>query len=79
MEERSPTRIIRLKELTATVSLSSAWIYELMSRGLFPRNHKLYPGSRASGWFSDEIDDWINNKGEYLNSKGEYIASDFHL
>jgi prophage regulatory protein len=39
-----------------------AWIYELMKRGEFPQARKI--GTRAVGWPSDQIDQWVADRME---------------
>ena len=55
-------RIIREPEVRSRTGFSTSWIYELMKKDLMPRNFKIAPGGRASGWYEDEIDDWINSR-----------------
>ena len=54
------THILRLPALLARVGLSPATIYRMISNGEFPRSVRI--GVRATGWRSDEIDDWLASR-----------------
>ena len=53
-------RALKLEEVLGLVSLSSATVYRMMSRGEFPRPVRV--GRRAARWRSDEIDDWLASR-----------------
>ncbi len=53
-------RFLRISEVTKTTSLSRSQIYLLISKGEFPKQHKL--GERAAAWLESEIMDWMNSK-----------------
>ena len=53
-------RTLKRKEVLGLVSLSSATVYRMMSRGEFPRPVRI--GVRATGWLSDEIDEWLASR-----------------
>ncbi len=50
-------RALRLEEVVGLVSLSSATVYRMMSRGEFPR--PVWVGRRAARWHSDEVEEWL--------------------
>ena len=52
-----PRRIMRLPQVQEATGYGRAWIYELMSKGKFPKARKI--GTRAVGWDSTEIEAWI--------------------
>ena len=54
--------IWRLPEVLRQTGLSRSTIYEMVSRGDFPRQIKL--SRRAVGWTVDEIVEWINARSE---------------
>jgi prophage regulatory protein len=54
------TSIWRLPEVLRQTDLSRSTIYEMISRGDFPRQIKL--SRRAVGWAADEVIEWINEK-----------------
>jgi prophage regulatory protein len=53
------TRVLRMVDACKKTGLCSSTIYDLVSRGLFPRPFQLVPGGRAVGWLEDDIDWWI--------------------
>lgn len=53
---KSATRFLRLKDVKALCGLSTSSIYEMMSRGAFPRQVSLGPKSVA--WLEPEIATW---------------------
>lgn len=53
----SDRRILRLAEVEAKTGFKRAHIYNLMKAEEFPRRVRL--GSRAVGWDSFEIDEWV--------------------
>ncbi|MCY1405803.1 Prophage CP4-57 regulatory protein (AlpA) [compost metagenome] len=65
-QPRRPTqpkvRIYRLKQVMEYTGFGRAWIYALIAKGEFPKPRKI--GSRAVGWPSDLIDQWINDRLE---------------
>lgn len=63
-------KIIRLPEVKATVSLSTATIYRLIKAGDFPAPIKL--GKHASGWLESAVQTWIQKKA------GREPANDSH-
>lgn len=52
-------RLIRLPEVMKKTGYSKAWIYRLISRGVFPEPIKI--GIRARAFVESEIDEWIEN------------------
>ena len=52
-------RILRMRDNCKKVGLGQSSIYDLVSRGLFPKPFPLVPGGRAVGWLEDDIDQWI--------------------
>ena len=64
------TAIWRLPEVLRQTGLSRSTIYEMISRGDFPRQIKL--GRRAVGWAADEVIEWNNEKatGRRLVDRG---------
>ena len=65
MSDLKVIKIAKVKELTA---LSAASIYRLMKKGAFPKQVKL--AERSSGWFIEEIYDWLENKRNIRDGGG---------
>tara|TARA_B100000579_G_C22429772_1_gene664706 strand:- start:218 stop:418 length:201 start_codon:yes stop_codon:yes gene_type:complete len=53
-------RLLRLPEVLEIVPIKKSTLYDLMRRGLFPKNIKL--GSNIVAWKISDIDKWIANK-----------------
>jgi len=65
--DTTPDAILRLPEVTRRVGISSAQVYKLIRRNLFPRPFPTHPGARSKGWLERDIDAWIHEqaKGAY--------------
>lgn len=59
---RPERRIYRLQQVMDATGFGRAWIYELMNQEKFPKAHKI--GTRAVGWDSLEIDQWVTDRLE---------------
>ena len=57
-------RILRMRENCQKVGLGQSSLYDLISRGLFPKPFPLVPGGRAVGWLEEDIDQWILERKE---------------
>ncbi len=55
-----PTRILRRPAVQTVTGLSRSSIYDLMSKGLFPRPIKLT--GKAVGWTERAIMDWLDSR-----------------
>lgn len=58
----SGNRIFRMGELKRFVSISESHLYDLISRGLFPKPISLIPGGRAKGWRQADVEAWIESR-----------------
>ena len=56
----SAKKIWRLRDVLEQTGLSRSTIYEMISRGEFPRQFNL--GPRAVGWPADDVLEWIDSK-----------------
>jgi prophage regulatory protein len=56
-EKYPPTRILRLKEVMATIGLRRAAIYQMQREGKFPKPVKI--GVRAVGWIAEDVLAWV--------------------
>jgi prophage regulatory protein len=68
-ENMAHPKIYRLPAVLEATGLCSSSAYDLISRGLFPKQFKLGgpgnlggPGSRAVGWDSAAVDSWIADR-----------------
>ncbi len=73
MRSQSKHRFIRISEVKSTTGLSRSHIYDLISKGAFPRQYKL--GERASGWLESEVSAWIQSKITSADSSNQSDAS----
>ena len=64
----SNRKLIKLPEVKELTTFSSATIYRLMKKGAFPKQIKL--AERSSGWFIEEIYDWLENKRNIRDGGG---------
>ncbi|HRO53753.1 MAG TPA: AlpA family transcriptional regulator [Alicycliphilus sp.] len=53
-------RIYRRREVESVTGLSRSTIYDLMSKGLFPRPVKLT--GKAVGWPEKAVTQWLNSR-----------------
>ena len=58
--QNHPTKLIRRKEVERLTALSRSRIYDLMSKGVFPKPISL--GTMSVAWLESEIYDWITNR-----------------
>lgn len=55
----SSSRVVRMDAARTKTGLCASTIYDLISRGVFPKPFRLVPGGRAVGWFESDLDDWL--------------------
>jgi len=56
-------RILRLPKVIEKTGLERDTVYRGAREGWFPKSFKLSPTGRASGWFEDEIDEYLERRG----------------
>ncbi len=52
-------QVIRHNEVCKKLQLSSAKLFDMVARGLFPKPFTLIPGGRAVGWLEKDVDQWV--------------------
>ncbi len=52
-------RVIRHKQVCEKLQISSAKLFDLIAKGVFPRPVTLVPGGRAVGFLESDVDQWI--------------------
>lgn len=67
----SPIQVIRHGVVCSKLQVSSAKLFDMCARGLFPKPFPLIPGGRAVGWLESDVDAWILNRK--LQSEGASI------
>lgn len=55
-----PRTLLRWSEVCLRIPISRSHAHALVAQGKFPRPVKLVAGGRSSGWFEDEIDEYIS-------------------
>jgi len=61
MSNQQEIRFIRLKEVAHKTGLSHSGIYDLMGRGIFPKQIKL-GGGKSVAWLEHEVVEWQNHQ-----------------
>jgi prophage regulatory protein len=73
MVAKNSRRVLRLPKVVDKVALERSCIYRLIAAGDFPAPTKLT--ARASGWFEDEIDAWLEKRATARLSQSSPIAA----
>lgn len=58
----SGVQVIRHAQLCNKLKISSAKLFDMCAKGLFPKPFQLIPGGRAVGWLEHDVDSWILNR-----------------
>lgn len=51
--------MIRHGVVCSKLQVSSAKLFDMCAKGLFPKPFPLIPGGRAVGWLESDVDAWI--------------------
>jgi len=70
---RQSIQILRHAEVRTKLNVSSAKLFDMVAKGLFPRPFQLIPGGRAVGWLESDVNQWIQDRKE-LNSSNRMSA-----
>lgn len=65
---KSPTKMLRRKEVEKRTGLKRSTIYENMANGTFPNPIKI--GARVVCWLEHEIEAWLQE--QIRKSRGDY-------
>lgn len=57
-------RVIRHAQICSKLQLSSAKLFDMCAKGVFPKPFTLVPGGRAVGWLEHDVDAWIMARKE---------------
>ena len=60
-------QVVKLKELTSMIKLSSGTIYREIRAGNFPPPIKL--SAHASGWLASDIEEWIRGRKDAVTGE----------
>lgn len=58
---------VRLGQAAKEIGISMSWLYVLIDRGILPKPHKIYPGSKAVALYRHELDAFI--AGRYASGE----------
>ena len=56
---RDDVLIVRHRQVQQKLQVSSATLFDMVAKGLFPKPFPIVPGGRAVGWLSTDVDHWI--------------------
>ena len=59
-------RVIRHNQVCVKLQISSAKLFDMVAKGIFPKPFVLIPGGRAVGWLEQDIDEWILGRKQTL-------------
>jgi prophage regulatory protein len=52
-------RVIRHNSVCEKLGISSAKLFDIVARGLFPKPFTIIPGGRAVGWLESDVNRWV--------------------
>lgn len=52
-------QIVRHTHVCQKLQISSAKLFDLVARGIFPKPFLIVPGGRAVGWIERDVDSWV--------------------
>lgn len=61
--------ILRLPAVKLKTQLSRSSIYRLEAQGQFPKRVRLCPGGAATGWYENEVDEWLASRPRVADQK----------
>ena len=70
---RDDILIVRHKQVRQKLQVSSAKLFDMVAKGIFPPPFQLIPGGRAVGWLESDVDRWI------LARKNAYASEHLQL
>jgi prophage regulatory protein len=59
-------RVIRHNQVCVKLQISSAKLFDMVAKEIFPKPFVLIPGGRAVGWLEQDIDEWILGRKQTL-------------
>jgi prophage regulatory protein len=60
----APVNVIRHSQVCKKLQISSAKLFDMCAKGLFPKPFQLIPGGRAVGWIEVDVDSWVKARKE---------------
>lgn len=76
MDDQShPVQIIRHKAVRQKLNVSSAKLFDMVAKGIFPKPFVIIPGGRAVGWLEGDVDAWIIGRSADRREGNHALAS----
>lgn len=69
-DKATPVQILRHRQVRDKLQVSSAKLFDMVARGLFPKPFPLIPGGRAVGWLESDVSDWILDRKQAGQGEG---------
>lgn len=63
-QQFSRLRVLRHSHICDKLQVSSAKLFDMCAKGIFPKPFLLIPGGRAVGWLEHEVDAWITERSQ---------------
>ena len=57
-------KVVRHAQVCEKLQISSAKLFDMCAKGLFPKPFQLIPGGRAVGWIELDVDRWVISRKE---------------
>jgi prophage regulatory protein len=67
MTQLEKSRVVRKKELLATIGLSDATVWRMERDGFFPKRIRL--GGNSCGWLESEVLSWLSQRPRAGNNR----------
>jgi prophage regulatory protein len=65
--------IVRHKDVKQKLKISSAKLFDMVARGLFPKPFQIVPGGRAVGWLESDVDQWILDQQKLASAEPNLV------
>ena len=70
-------QIVRHAHVCQKLQISSAKLFDLIAKGLFPKPFAIIPGGRAVGWLECDVNQWVLSRKASADDRsgGSYDVS----
>ena len=55
-------KLIRIKSVLGMTGISKSYLYQLVSKGDFPRPVQLVQGGKSVAWIESEVQSWVESR-----------------
>lgn len=66
------SRVLRMDDACSKTGLCASTIYDLITRGVFPKPFRLVPGGRAVGWYESDLDNYLAQRKRASEEASQY-------